>query len=228
MFTGLVEDIGTLESIRPGQMATLAIRGFGGETAVLGESIAVNGVCLSVVSASEGHFSVQASDHTCRVTAIGHWKPGKVLQLERALKVGDRLGGHIVQGHVDCTSELVSRRMEGGSLVLRFRLPESLRSFVIPRSSIAVDGVSLTVSTLLDGAFEVTLIPDTQKRTALSALKAGEWVNLEADIIGKYVAAMLDQSGGLRPRPAPDQPGGSLTEASLLRAGFGAWPGISG
>lgn len=197
MFTGLVQDIGTLRSIRHGPMSVLSIGGFPGDTLVLGESVAVNGTCLSVVRVEPGAFDVEATPHTVRATAIGSWGPGKKLHLERALRLSDRLGGHIVQGHVDAPGKLLSRRFEGGSLVLAIGLPKDIARFVLPRSSVAVDGVSLTVSALDEGAgaFEVTLIPDTQKRTALAGLRPGDQVNLEADIIGKYVASLLARGG---------------------------------
>lgn len=213
MFTGLVQDIGTLLSIRRGPMTVLSIEGFMGESMELGESVAVNGTCLSVVRAQPGSFDVEASPHTVRATAIDCWLPGRKLHLERALRLSDRLGGHIVQGHVDAAGKLLSRRFEGGSLVLSISLPEGIARFVIPRASIAVDGVSLTVSALdsASGAFEVTLIPDTQKRTALASLHPGEQVNLEADVIGKYVASLLSKEGR--------GPGG-VSEELLRRAGF--------
>lgn len=212
MFTGLVQDIGTLKFLRQGPMTSISVAGFPFETAVLGESIAVNGICLSVVSASPGLFSVEASAHTCEVTSIHRWIPGKKLHLERALRLGDRLGGHIVQGHVDGVSKLESRRYEGDSLVLRFHIPEISGSPIVPRGSIAIDGVSLTVSALSEKFLEVTLIPDTQKRTALAELIPGDTVNIETDVIGKYVSSLL--------KCDTDDNQKRITESLLARSGF--------
>ena len=211
MFTGLIQDIGTLESLRHGAMARIALAGFDGERLALGESVSCNGVCLSVVAApAAGHFEVEASPQTLRCTALSSWKVGQKVQLERALCLGDRLGGHLVQGHVDGVSRLVARRSEGGSLVLAFELPRPLAPFVVEKGSVALDGVSLTVSRLEPGRFEVTLIPDTQSRTALAALAVGAAVNLETDVIGKYVAHLVGRAGQVT----------GVSEALLREAGF--------
>lgn len=211
MFTGLIQDLGTLQSLRHGAMTRLAIAGFPKERLSLGESVSCNGICLSVVAADRaGHFEVEASPQTARCTALPHWKAGQKIQLERALRLGDRLGGHLVQGHVDGVTHLMSRRAEAGALVLAFELPDALTPLVVKKGSVALDGVSLTVSRLERRAFEVTLIPDTQARTSLPSLPIGAAVNMEADVIGKYVAHLLSSTGQVA----------GVSEEGLRRAGF--------
>ena len=138
--------------------------------------------------------------------------PGSRVNLERALALGDRLGGHLVSGHVDAVSEVLETRPEGGSWVMVFRLPEALAPFFIEKGSVAIDGISLTVNTVGVDRFSVQLIPETQERTTLRAKAVGERVNLEGDMIGKYVARLVSLRQG---------PGGGLTEAVIKAAGFG-------
>ena len=216
MFTGLIQDIGTLQSLRHGAMIRLGIAGLRGERLTLGESISCNGICLSVVAAPrDGFFEVEASPETARRTALPGWQVGRRIQLERALRIGDRLGGHIVQGHVDGVTRLVTRRQEAGSMVLEFELPPLLAPLVVEKGSVALDGVSLTVSRRDGHVFEVTLIPDTQARTTLCEIAVGAEVNIEADVIGKYVAHLVAKSG---------TPTGVSAEI-LRRAGFIQGPG---
>lgn len=192
MFTGLIQDIGTLERLTPGPMAELWVQSavLAREPYVLGESIAVNGCCLTVVEARGPGFRVDAAPETLRRTSLGDFKVGQGVNLERAMRLSDRLGGHLVQGHVDGVSRLLSKRTEGGSLVLDFELPPDLAAFLIEKGSIAIDGVSLTVNALAGLSFSVQLIPETQRRTTLASRAVGERVNLEADLIGKYVARL--------------------------------------
>lgn len=212
MFTGLIQDVGEIERIDSGPMTEVWVAShFSPPDFTLGESIACDGCCLTVVEFQQQRFRVQASPETLRVTTLGHWQPGRKVNLERALKVGDRLGGHWVQGHVDGVSELISRQAQGGSQVMAFALPPSLKWFFIEKGSVAVDGVSLTVNRLEADRFEVAIIPETLARTTLGGLKVGTRVNLEADVIGKYVAR---QTGGHSPGLA------TLTEEALRKAGF--------
>jgi riboflavin synthase len=187
VFTGLIEQIGTVERVVSGAMTDVWIDSTW-EDLVLGESISCDGCCLTVVEAQRGKFKVQAAPETLRRTTVGQWKSGTKLNLERAMKVGDRLGGHIVQGHVDATARVLEARPEGGSRVMRFDMPAPLAPFFIEKGSVAVDGISLTVNALDARSFSVQLIPETQARTTLGSKNTGAQVNLEADLVGKYVA----------------------------------------
>lgn len=192
MFTGLIQDLGRVERVVPGGMTDLWIRTtLGAEKFDLGESIAVDGACLTVVERSGDTFKVQAAPETLRRTTLGAVRPGDRVNLERALALGDRLGGHLVSGHVDAVSEVLETFPEGGSWVMRFRLPEELAPYFIEKGSVAIDGISLTVNTVDADRFSVQLIPETQERTTLRAKAVGARVNLEADQIGKYVARLF-------------------------------------
>src|SRR5215218_2029677 len=214
MFTGLIQDVGTLEQVLPGGMTDLWIRTrLGAGSFVLGESIAVDGACLTVVERGGDRFRVQAAPETLRRTTLGDLRPGARVNLERALALGDRLGGHLVAGHVDAVSEVLETRAEGGSWVMAFALSAELAPFFVEKGSVAIDGISLTVNSVGTDRFSVQLIPETQERTGLQAKGVGARVNLEADLIGKYVARLFS----LR----QDQKQG-LSEDVLRAAGFGS------
>lgn len=207
MFTGLIADVGTVSRVASGAVTDVWIDShFPGDFAH-GESIACDGVCLTVVESKGSSFRVQAAPETLRRSTLGRWQPGTRVNLERALRMGDRLGGHWVQGHVDGVAQVVDARPDGGSLVLTFSLPDALAPFFVEKGSVCIDGVSLTVTTVEPQRFSVMLIPETQEATTLGAKRAGDSVNLEADVIGKYVARMMGPRGG-------------LTEAQLKAAGF--------
>lgn len=196
MFTGLVTDLGTVERITPGAMTEVWVS----STFVdfqLGESIACDGVCLTVVEFRGSSFRVEAAPETVRRSTLGRWVVGTRINLERALRMGDRLGGHWVQGHVDGVTSLLEARSDGGSRLMRFSLPTELAPFFVEKGSVCIDGVSLTLSAVGTSSFEVMLIPETQARTALGKKHVGQQVNLEADIIGKYVARMMGGRSGL-------------------------------
>lgn len=213
MFTGLIQDVGSVISIARGPMTRIAVAtGLPAEGLDLGESIALDGACLTVVSRSRGCFEVEASPETLRRTTIGTWAPGIKVNLERALRLSDRLGGHLVLGHVDAVSKIASRSAEGGSIVLAFALDRALAPLVIEKGSIAVDGVSLTVNAVDACSFRVQLIPETQGRTTLVHKPVGADVNLETDVIGKYVARLVRKS-------APGL-GSGVDEDLLKRCGF--------
>jgi riboflavin synthase len=197
VFTGLVSDLGAVERIVSGPVTELWVdSGFPGDFQ-LGESIACDGVCLTVVEFAGARFKVQAAPETMRRTTVGSWVPGKRLNLERALKVGDRLGGHWVQGHVDGVGTVLATYPDGGSWVLQVSLPTALAPFFVEKGSVCIDGVSLTVTAVDAASFRVMLIPETRQRTSLGNKAVGAKVNLEADVIGKYVARMMGGRGGL-------------------------------
>ncbi|WP_224370795.1 riboflavin synthase [Hyalangium versicolor] len=213
MFTGLVQDVGVVERVVPGGMTDLWIRTvLGAGSFALGESISVDGACLTVVERGGDTFKVQAAPETLRRTTMGELRPGSKVNLERALALGDRLGGHLVAGHVDAVSEVLETRPEGGSWVMAFRLPTDLAPYFIEKGSVAVDGISLTVNAVLPDRFTVQLIPETQARTTLQGKGVGSRVNLEADMIGKYVVRLVSLRQG---------PSAGLTEDVLKAAGFG-------
>jgi riboflavin synthase len=213
MFTGLVEEIGHIQRVTPeatGVRITVEAARVLEATAV-GDSIAVNGCCLTVVELGPHSFSAHAGTETLARTTVGSWRPGKSANLERALSAGSRLGGHFVQGHVDGVGALEAVMPEGETTRLRFWLPAELSLFVVEKGSIAVDGISLTVTACRDEAFEVAIIPHTLGQTTLGALRPQEAVNLETDILAKYVHRML---GALGPGKT------TITEEFLREHGF--------
>jgi riboflavin synthase len=190
VFTGLVETMGVLaarEARGPG--ASLIVRAtLAHEPLVLGESISVDGCCLSVVELAPGEFAVDATAETLARTTLGTLPVGKRVNLERAVRAGDRLGGHLVTGHVDAVGKLLERREVGEAVAMRFSLPAELARFVAEKGSIAVGGVSLTVNGANDAAFDVMIIPITLRATTLGELAPGDPVNLEVDLVARYVA----------------------------------------
>jgi riboflavin synthase len=192
VFTGLIEDLGSIGAIeRDSDGVTLAVR-----TSLVGElregdSIAVNGVCLTATSVDSQGFRTQAMIETLRRSSLGELNPGSPVNLELAMRAGDRLGGHIVQGHVDGTATLVSIREEGFSRVLELEAGASLTRYMVEKGSVAIDGVSLTVSALAEDRFEVSLIPETLTRTNLGALEQGAIVNIEVDVLAKHVERLM-------------------------------------
>lgn len=190
MFTGIVEELGTIRSLTPhatGARLEVAAQEVLQDVHV-GDSIAVNGCCLTVVDVHSESYAVDAVEETLRVTSIGTLHPGDRVNLERSLKLSDRLGGHIVQGHVDGVGRLVAREVQSdGSLSLRFEAPAEILRYVVYKGSIAVDGVSLTVAGVDATSFTVAIIPHTQAVTTLGFRQPGEQVNLETDVIARYV-----------------------------------------
>ena len=195
MFTGIVAELGEVTGVEHhGDAAGLTIRG-STEGVALGESIAVNGVCLTVTEILGGTFTADVMGETLNRSGLGALTPGDPVNLERSVRLADRMGGHLVQGHVDATATIISRIPAGHWDQVRISLPGSIARYVVEKGSIAVDGVSLTVSALGDGWFEVGLIPETLKRTTLGTRKPGDVVNLEVDVIAKYVERLLAQEG---------------------------------
>jgi riboflavin synthase len=194
MFTGLIEDLGTVvRADRRSDALVMTVRPAAIDVATLaiGESIAHDGVCLTVTERGAGTYAVLAGAETLARSTLERVRVGTRLHLERALALGDRLGGHMVAGHVDCTGEVVARRDEGANLVLTIAAAPALLRYVVAKGSIAVDGVSLTVNRVDERAFDVALIPHTVAATTLGERRPGGRVNLEVDLIGKYVEKLL-------------------------------------
>lgn len=195
MFTGIVEELGEIREIdREADSITLTIRA----TTVLddvhhGDSIAVNGVCLTVVEFGDDFFTADLMQETLDRSSLGQVEVGSKVNLERATAVGQRLGGHIVQGHIDGTGEVISRTPGERWEVVRVSLPEQLSKYVVEKGSIAVDGTSLTVSAVGEGFFEVSLIPTTLTDSVIGSTAVGTKVNLEVDVLAKYVERMLER-----------------------------------
>jgi len=195
MFTGLVEDIGRIESAsRRGDSVALTVapRSMNVDELALGESVAIDGTCLTVTERGGGKFQALAGNETLRVTTLGELRGGSTVNLERALRVGDRLGGHMVMGHVDAVGQIQARRDLGANIEIDFRTPRELLRYVIAKGSIAIDGISLTVNKVDASGFSVALIPHTVDMTTLGHKAVGAKVNLEVDMIGKYVEKLVE------------------------------------
>ncbi|HKT18795.1 MAG TPA: riboflavin synthase [Stellaceae bacterium] len=197
MFTGIVTDIGTVREIRAGGDTTFVIATkFDTHDLALGASVACAGVCLTVVERGEDWFAVQASAETLARSTLKDWRVGTRINLERALKAGDELGGHLVSGHVDAMAEIVERRPEGDSQRFAFRVPDRFAAAIAPKGSVALDGVSLTVNEVQGNRFGVNLIPHTLAQTTFGDAKPGDRVNLEIDTLARYVARLLGKTIG--------------------------------
>jgi riboflavin synthase len=196
MFTGIITDLGRVRSLAPGAMTRLEVAtAYDADGIALGASICCNGICLSVTDKAPGWFAVEASAETMAVTTLGRWKVGTAVNLERALKAGDELGGHIVCGHVDGVGRVVDRRQDGGSIRYVVEAPAALAKFIAPKGSIAVDGVSLTINEVEGARFGVNIIPITQRETNLGGTHIDDAVNLEIDPVARYVARLLHVNG---------------------------------
>jgi riboflavin synthase len=193
MFTGLIADLGSVRSIESdADGATLEIStALAGELAE-GDSVAVNGVCLTATAIDDGAFRAQAMQETLRRSSLRQLRSGSRVNLELALRADGRLGGHIVQGHVDGTGTIAGLREEGFSRVLEIDVDDELARYLVEKGSVALDGVSLTVSELRDGGFSVSLIPETLVRTNLGEAQVGDRVNLEVDILAKHVERLME------------------------------------
>jgi riboflavin synthase len=207
VFTGIVEELGEVVGIDPdGSGARIRIRGrLVTAGAARGDSIAINGVCLTVTGTADGEFSADVMGETLSRSSLGSLRPGAVVNLERPLRPDGRLGGHIVQGHVDGTGTIVARESAGIWETVRISVPPELARYLVEKGSVAVDGISLTISAIgagpADSEFEVSLIPETLARTTLGRKQPGEVVNLEVDMIAKYVERLLagsTQPGSVR------------------------------
>ena len=193
MFTGIIEHLGTVESVEvqaDGGRLTIHAPGVASEL-VIANSIAVNGCCLTVVELDGEHFSADLSGETLRKTSIGEWTPGTRVNLEHPMTAGKEFGGHFVLGHVDMIGRVTGLEPEGENWWYGVEVPESFAKYVVPQGSIAIDGISLTVAEVWDHGFRVSVIPHTARVTTLAFLKPGQGVNLEADLLARYVQAAL-------------------------------------
>lgn len=215
MFTGLIEDVGTVQKLeRRGGSAHLVVATSlpSGEFSP-GDSVAVNGVCLTVTTIAAPLLTFDVSPETLDRSGLGRLSPGNPVNLERAMRLSDRLGGHIVTGHIDCTATVSGRREESGNILFSFSLsPEKCR-YVIEKGSVAIDGISLTVNSVTADSFSVNIIPHSAEMTTLKFRKHGDVVNIETDIIGRYVERLLAGSP-----PAQGSAGISLNK--LMENGF--------
>ncbi|MBI4800171.1 MAG: riboflavin synthase [Desulfarculus sp.] len=216
MFTGLIEGLGRIARITSqGPDAVLVVAPpWPLVEAVLGESVAVSGACLTVTGTSGQGFSLDVSAESLFRTTLGRLRPGDSVNLERALKLGERLGGHLVTGHVDCVGTIARIQRVGGSVRITIAIPAEHLRYVVEKGSVAVDGISLTVNQVSAAGFDLNIIPHTLAATTLQLVKEGDSVNIETDLIGKYVARLLNRDAN--PEPAK----GALSREDLARMGF--------
>jgi riboflavin synthase len=195
MFTGIVTDIGQVTAVEPraADLTRLTIGCHDARSIAIGASIALNGACLTAVARGDDWFAVDAAAETLRVTTVGRWRAGTRVNLERALKLGDELGGHMVAGHVDGLAAVIVRENLPDMAKLTVRASENLARFIAPKGSVALDGVSLTVNEVARDTFSVLIIPHTLEVTTLGALAIGDEMNLEVDLIARYIARLTEQ-----------------------------------
>jgi riboflavin synthase len=195
MFTGIVTDLGRVREVIPGGDTGFVIEtSYDTGTIALGASIACSGACLTVVDKAPGWFAVHASAETLSRTTLGTWRKGSPVNLERPLRAGDELGGHIVAGHVDAVAILAGTRPDGASLRLEIEAPGPYAAAIAPKGSVALDGVSLTVNEVEGARFGVNIIPHTQRVTTLGALRPGDPMNLEVDLFARYIARLMGKT----------------------------------
>ncbi|HYZ43667.1 MAG TPA: riboflavin synthase [Xanthobacteraceae bacterium] len=199
MFTGIITDVGEVIAVEPRAQGLTRLKiacRYDPQTIDIGASIACSGVCLTVVARGEegnfGWFSVEAAAETLRLTTVGSWRRGTRINLERALKIGDELGGHMIAGHADGLASVVTREDLTDMVRFTLRAPQPLTRFVAAKGSVALDGVSLTVNDVADPTFSVLIIPHTLKVTTLGLLAAGDAVNLEVDLMARYLARLME------------------------------------
>lgn len=193
MFTGIVEEIGAVKTAQAGRLTVSARAVL--EDAHLGDSICISGACLTIVRLDKDAFSVDIVPETMRRTTLGELRTGAAVNLERALSVGGRFGGHFVQGHVDAVAKVVSRTPQGGASVVKFVAPSEVTRYIVEKGFVAIDGVSLTVAERSAGSFSISLIPFTAERTTLGQRRVGDRVNIEVDILAKYIEQLSQRTG---------------------------------
>lgn len=219
MFTGIIESIGTIRDMQPkgGDMRlTIATGKLDMSDVALGDSIAVNGVCLTAVALDHGNFSADVSRETLSLTSLGHLARGSKVNLEKALTLQTRLGGHLVSGHVDGLGEVISRQDDARSVRFSIRAPAQLAKYIAAKGSITMDGTSLTVNKVEGSTFELNIVPHTLQETIIADYRSGTPVNLEVDVIARYLERLLlsDNAAEMMPHS------GAITEAFLAEHGF--------
>jgi riboflavin synthase len=204
MFTGIVEEMGVVQSVEKtlaGSRLTIMAAKVLSDLSI-GASVSVNGACLTVVARTDGSFSMDVTPETLSVTTLGTLAAGAPVNLERAMRVNERLGGHLVAGHVDGIGTIRDRRQDGNAIVLTIEAPREVLRYCIHKGSIAVDGISMTINDVTDRSFSLAVIPHTAKDTTLGLKRVGDALNLETDLIGKYVERLLQERGqGAAPTP---------------------------
>lgn len=222
MFTGIIEELGQIKSLTPRgegvsvEVAAQIVTGGANE----GDSIAVNGVCLTALDIHAGGFRADGSGETLQRTTLGRLRPGSVVNLERAVTPQTRLGGHIVQGHVDARGRFLGAEDHGGSWTIRIGFPAEIARYLVFKGSITVEGISLTIANLKDDHFEIAVIPKTWMMTNLSHLRPGDPVNLEADVIAKYVERLLTKSSSTANDVVASNADSGLTIDHLAKLGY--------
>jgi len=219
MFTGIIEGLGTVAQVRPvdgGSRLTVAAD-FSLEGTGIGDSIAVNGACLTAVSLQGARFSVDVSPETLSKTTFKSVKIGERVNLERALSLSGRLDGHLVSGHIDGLGTITGKQKQGNALVVTFAVPESLSRYMIPKGSVAIDGISLTINSCETDSFSVSVVPHTAKLTTIGLKGAGEAVNIETDMLGKYVEKFISKQGSESGKKRDPE---SLDMQFLMKTGF--------
>lgn len=193
MFTGLIQDVGRVRSIdKDGDWRIVIETGLDLNSTEIGASIACSGCCLTIVEKGADYFAVDVSSESLSKTSIGNWEKGTLVNLEPSLKLGDELGGHIVSGHVDAVATLQSVKQDGDSQRLEIKVPSELSRFIAPKGSVAVDGISLTVNHVNGDVFDVNIIPHSWAKTSLSSRQEGDQLNIEIDMLARYVARMME------------------------------------
>lgn len=216
MFTGIIEEVGTVKAVTPGANAGEIMIGARKvlEDAKIGDSIAVNGVCLTVTRMTDSYFTADVMPETLRRSSLGTLHTGSVVNLERAMAANGRYGGHIVSGHIDGTGQILSSRREENAVWISLSAPEEILVLIVEKGSIAIDGISLTVAEVTADSFAVSIIPHTGSETTLLSKRPGDIVNLENDVVGKYVRALM------QPRETPVRRESKITEEYLISMGF--------
>jgi riboflavin synthase len=219
MFTGIIEGLGVITAVRPAGMGKrLTITAdFPLDGTKIGDSIAVNGACLTAVSIAGARFEVDVSPETVDKTCFKHAKTGEKVNIERALRLSDRLDGHLVSGHIDGTGYISHKTRHANAIIVGFSVPESLAVHLIPKGSVAVDGISLTINQCDDHTFEVSIIPHTASLTTIGFKNINDMVNIETDMIGKYVEKFLAHGKGGESNKNSNKP---LDMEYLLKTGF--------